>query len=85
MLTAEMINAAAAECICQSGPRKGMFKKTCPPMGTLAAAYWQGAMMVLNPNKVSIFQVALFTPEQRQLFDAVVAEMDKIKARRAAA
>ncbi len=85
MLTTEMINAAAAECICQSGPRKGLFKKTCPPMGTLAAAYWQGAMMVLNPHKVSIGQIIFFTPEQHELYDAVVAEMDKIKARRKAA
>lgn len=85
MLTTEMINAAAAEAVCQSGPRKGMFKKTCPPMGTLAAAYWQGAMMVLNPHKVSMMQVIFFSDDQRKLFDAVVAEGDRIKARLKAA
>lgn len=85
MLSEAQIIAAANECICQSGPRKGQFKKTCPPMGTLAAAYWQGAMMVLNPHMVSITQIVFFSDDQRYLFDAVVAEGDRIKARRKAA
>jgi hypothetical protein len=60
-------------------------KKTCPPMGTLAAAYWQGVMMELNPYKVSIGQMIFFTPEQQQMFDiAQKATADIIRRRKAA-
>jgi hypothetical protein len=54
-------------------------------MGTLAAAYWQGVMMELNPYKVSIAQMIFFTPEQQQMFDiAQKATTDIIRRRKAA-
>lgn len=85
MLTIEQINAAADEAKASSGPRKGKLKAKCPPMGTLAAAYWQGAMMALNPYKVSIAQMIFFTPEQQWLFNIVKEETDKLLAKRRAA
>ncbi len=81
MITKEQVAAAAAEAICQSGPRKGLFKKSCPPMGTLGAAYWQAAMIVTEPRKASIFQIAMFTPEQHDLYFAAVRQFDAMKAR----
>jgi hypothetical protein len=85
MITEAQINEAHAQAIAQSGPRKGQMKKTCPPMGTLAAAYWQGVMMELNPYKVSIGQMIFFTPEQQQMFDiAQKATADIIRRRKAA-
>lgn len=85
MLSIEQVNAASAEACCQSGPRKGQLKSKCPPMGTLGAAYWQGAMMAVNPHKVSIMQIVFFTPEQNWLFEAARDAADKIVARNRAA
>lgn len=81
MISVEQIKAAAVEAICQSGPRKGLFKRNCPPMGTLGAAYWQAAMIVVDPHKASIFQIAMFTPEQHDLYFAAVKQFDAMKAR----
>ncbi len=84
-LTEEHINAAHREAVCQSGPRKGKLKSKCPPMGTLAAAYWQGAMLVMNPFKVSVGQMIFFTPEQDLLFRIAKEETEKLLARKRAA
>jgi hypothetical protein len=84
MITEAQINEAHAQAIAQSGPRKGQLKKTCPPMGTLAAAYWQGVMMELNPYKVSIAQMIFFTPEQQMLFDLARKSAADIIRRKAA-
>ena len=85
MLSISQVNAASHEACCQSGPRKGQLKSKCPPMGTLAAAYWQGAMMAVDPRKVSIMQIVFFTPEQHWLFDAAKNAADRIVARNRAA
>lgn len=85
MLTMEQVNAASREACCQTGPRKGRLKSKCPPMGTLGAAYWQGAMMALNPHKVSIARIIFMSPEERWLFDAAQAACDKIVADQKAA
>jgi hypothetical protein len=84
MITEAQINEAHAQAIVSKGPRKGYLKKTCPPMGTLAAAYWQGVMMELNPHRVSIAQMIFFTPEQQALFDgARKSAADIIRRRKA--
>lgn len=85
MLSVEQVEAAQHDAVCQRGPRKGRLKANCPPMGTLAAAYWQGAMMAVNPHKVSIMQIMFFTPEQHWLFDAAKDAADRIVARNRAA
>ena len=82
MLTEAQINEAHRQAVAQSGPRKGQLKASCPPMGTLAAAYWQGAMMAVSPRKVSITQIVFFTPEQHWLFDAAKDAADRIMARK---
>jgi len=82
MLSVEQVEAAQRDAVCQRGPRKGRLKANCPPMGTLAAAYWQGVMIATNPFKVSIAQMIFFTPEQQWLFDLVKGETDKMVAKR---
>jgi hypothetical protein len=85
MITEAQINEAHAMATVSKGANKGRLKKTCPPMGTLAAAYWQGCMMGANPYKVSIAQMIFFTPEQQQMFDlAHKAAADIIRRRKAA-
>ena len=81
MITEEQINEAHRLAVAQSGPRKGRLKATCPPMGTLAAAYWQGCMMEINPFKVSIARLIFMTPEHRELFDAAVASTKAVRAK----
>jgi hypothetical protein len=85
MITEAQINEAHRIAVAQSGPRKGRLKANCPPMGTLAAAYWQGAMMAINPYKVSIARLIFMSPEERQMFDLVQASTEAIVARRKAA
>lgn len=85
MITEAMINEAHRAAVAQSGPRKGKLKSQCPPMGTLAAAYWQGAMMAFNPHKVSIARLIFMSAEEREMFDLVRASADAVAARRKAA
>jgi hypothetical protein len=84
MITEAQVNEAHTLAVAQSGPRKGQLKKTCPPMGTLAAAYWQGCMMEINPHKVSIAQMIFFTPEQQALFERAQKSTAEIIRRRKA-
>jgi hypothetical protein len=84
MITEAQVNEAHTLAVAQSGPRKGQLKKTCPPMGTLAAAYWQGCMMEINPHRVSIAQMIFFTPEQQALFEMAQKSTAEIIRRRKA-
>jgi hypothetical protein len=85
MITAEQINDAHRVAVAQSGPRKGRLKAQCPPMGTLAAAYWQGCMMEINPHKVSIARLIFMSPEERLVFDAAQAAVRAVAKKRKAA
>lgn len=85
MITEAQINEAHRLATAQTGPRKGKLKATCPPMGTLAAAYWQGCMMEINPLKVSIGRLIFMSPEERLMFDAAQAAVKAVAAKRKAA
>ena len=85
MITAEQITEAHRIAVVQSGPRKGRLKSQCPPMGTLAAAYWQGCMMEINPHKVSIARLIFMSPEERLMFDGAQASTRAVIAKRNAA
>ena len=87
MISEAQVNEAHRLAVAQSGPRKGKLKATCPPMGTLAAAYWQGCMMEINPFKVSIARLIFMSPEERLMFDmaqdatkAIIAKRQKVAA-----
>jgi hypothetical protein len=66
------------------GRNKGSLRTACPPMETLAAAAWQGAMMACNPHKVSVTMSISFTEAQRSVFDEVYdwLELQPASARR---
>src|SRR6185436_5725649 len=53
------------------GKNRGQLLAKCPKSNTLAAAAWQGAMMVCNPYQVSIGAILFMTAEQRELFEQV--------------
>lgn len=67
---------ALAAAISSRGPNKGRLLRSSPPSSTLAAAAWQGAMMAVNPHKVSIMAMVMMTDEQRQVRDEVQAHFD---------
>jgi hypothetical protein len=83
MITEQQINAAHAEATAQRGPRKGRLKATCPPMGTLAAAYWQGVMFEVNPLKVSIARMIFMSVDEREMFDLAQAGAKAMMKKRA--
>jgi len=85
MISEAQVNEAHRLAVAQSGPRKGCLKATCPPMGTLAAAYWQGCMMEINPYKVSISRLIFMSPEERLMFDTAQAVVRAVATKRKAA
>jgi hypothetical protein len=57
--------------IAARGPHKGQIKSRAPAMSTDAYAAWQGAMLAINPYKVSIGGCLFMTPDQRAIMDFV--------------
>ena len=47
------------------GAHRGQLLARCPRSNTLAAAAWQGAMLVCNPYKVGIASILFMSAEQR--------------------
>ncbi|CAB5170951.1 hypothetical protein UFOVP155_57 [uncultured Caudovirales phage] len=60
------------------GPRKGLLLASAPKGGTLANAAWQAAMLNVNPFKVSIVAQMFFRPEEKAVFDEVMACWDSL-------
>ncbi len=60
------------------GKYRGQLLKRCPRSDTLAAAAWNGAMMVCNPYLVSIGACLLNTPEQQAIFHEVRAHFESL-------
>lgn len=60
------------------GKNRGQLLARCPKSHTLAAAAWQGAMLVCNPYQVSIGAVLFMTPLQRELFEEVKAHFESL-------
>jgi len=67
-----------AKAYASKGPHRGQLLKRCPPSHTLAAAAWQGAMIVCNPYQVSIGTVMLMNTLQRELFEEVKAHFESL-------
>ena len=62
--------AALAQCYATRGKHKGQLLAKCPPSygpkaNKLAAAAWQGAMLVCNPYKAGIASLMFMNDEQR--------------------
>lgn len=74
---------ALKACFVTIGKNKGTLKKNAPPSDTLAYAAWQGAMMSVNPFKVSIFGSIMMTEEQREIMQLVTQAFDMTKGAKA--
>jgi hypothetical protein len=60
------------------GKHKGQLLARCPRSSTLAAAAWQGAMLVCNPYQASIGAMLFMTDEQRAVRDEIVAHFEAL-------
>jgi hypothetical protein len=68
---ADRARAAMTAIIATRGPHKGQLKARPPAMSSDAYAAWQGAMLAINPSKVSIGGCLFMTPDQRAIMDFV--------------
>jgi hypothetical protein len=68
---ADRARIAMRAIIATRGPHKGQLKSKPPTMSTDAYAAWQGAMLAINPYKVSIGGCLYMTPDQRAVMDFV--------------
>jgi len=75
MLT-EKAKAALAACYATRGAHKGQLLARCPDSRTLAAAAWQGAMLVCNPFRASIGAMLFMNEEQRAVREEVMNHFD---------
>ncbi len=69
---------ALTACYATRGKHKGQLLARCPRSNTLAAAAWQGAMLVCNPYKASIASMLFMTTEQRAIRDEVLAHFEAL-------
>ena len=60
------------------GKHRGQLLARCPRSNTLAAAAWQGAMMVCNPYHVSIGSILLMSREQRAICEEVMVHFEQL-------
>jgi hypothetical protein len=60
------------------GKHRGQLLARCPKSHTLAAAAWQGAMMAVNPYRVSIGACLFMTAEQKAIFNEVQAHFESL-------
>lgn len=69
---------ALAAAYATRGKNRGQLLAKCPRSETLAAAAWQGAMIVCNPYQVSIGAVLFFNTEQRAVFDEIKNHFERL-------
>ena len=74
----ETARAALAAALCKKGPSKGRLLATAPRSNTLAYAAWQGAMLDINPHKVSIAGLMFMTGEQKQVMEEVLRHVETL-------
>ncbi len=65
-------------CYATRGKHRGQLLAKCPRSDTLAAAAWQGAMLVCNPYKASIGSMLFMSAEQRAIRDEIIAHFDAL-------
>lgn len=69
---------ALAQCYATRGKHRGQLLAKCPHSSTLAAAAWQGAMLVVNPYRASIGAMLFMSAEQREVRDEIVAHFESL-------
>jgi len=74
----DIARAALAKAYATRGPHRGQLLARCPRSNTLAAAAWQGAMLVVNPYQASIGAMLFMSAEQRTVRDEIVAHFESL-------
>ena len=67
---------ALAACYATRGKHRGQLLARCPRSDTLAAAAWQGAMLVCNPYRASIASLLFMSAEQKAVRNEIVAHFE---------
>jgi hypothetical protein len=67
---------ALAACYATRGKHRGQLLAKCPRSDTLAAAAWQGAILVCNPYRASIGAMLFMSAEQKAVRDEVLAHFE---------
>jgi hypothetical protein len=78
MSLSDTAKSALAGAYASRGRHRGQLLARCPKSHTLAAAAWQGAMLVVNPYQVSIGAMLFMTAEQRAIFEEVRAHFETL-------
>jgi len=71
-------HTALAQCYATRGNHKGQLLARSPRSTTLAAAAWQGAMLVCNPYKASICAMLFMSDEQRAVRDEIISHFEAL-------
>ncbi len=69
---------ALAQAYATRGKHRGQLLAKCPRSHTLAAAAWQGAMLIVNPYRASIGAMLFMSAEQRAVRDEVMAHFEAL-------
>ena len=73
MIISDTAGHALKAAVTSRGAHKGLLLARPPRANTLAYAAWQAAQMCCNPYKVSIAGMIFMSPEQRAVYDEVLA------------
>ncbi len=65
-------------CYATRGKHRGQLLAKCPRSDTLAAAAWQGAMLVCNPFKASIGAMLFMNAEQRAINAEIMEHFERL-------
>jgi hypothetical protein len=77
-MLSDTAKTALSQCYATRGKHKGQLLSRCPDSRSLAAAAWQGAMLVCNPYRASIGALLFMSAEQRAVRDEIVAHFDAL-------
>jgi hypothetical protein len=77
-MLSDIAKTALASAYVTRGKHRGQLLARCPCSSTLAAAAWQGAMMVCNPFQVSIGAILFMSKEQRAVYQEVLDHFERL-------
>ena len=77
-ILSEQARTALQGALTTKGPHKGQFLARAPRSNTLAYAAWHGAMLSINPYKVSIGGIMFMDLEQRKIQAEITAFFDAV-------
>jgi len=78
MTLSDKAHAALSAAYATRGKHRGQLLARCPRSNTLAAAAWQGAMLVVNPYQASVCAMLFMTAEQKEIFHEIKNHFDAL-------